>query len=368
MSQYAENQINSEDLLWERPEASARINAMLPRSSDESNCHPTAFHGVTLQGMETYERVVSIIQKYKGSTISVPDLSKLLCVRSTTLNARFRREHIEVQTVGRTNFIPHELALKLAELHKYALLGWPTLEEASSITAFKNGTLKARCEKGKLEGYIDLTKRLRINPAHIEMLQSDRDRNIPNVSYEVVPPLNGTTLDPEASRQRETTGENSVSKNTKKNVARRNSKRSLESPCNGFRDEKTLNSQAMQISAVPEARVELITRKNYGLPDEEAPRSQAGAQRSLIREPLTGLDYIPDQPFSISDCRIGKAIRYGQYRGMIVKLIDDPFTPRIQVSFPEHPHPAMREVQLVVGRKRINPGKRMDIPIALGRK
>lgn len=368
MSQHAETQINSEELLWERPEASATIKVMPPRSGDDNNCPPPAFHRVTSQGMEAYERVVSVIQEYRGSNISVPDLSKLLCVRSTTLNARFRREHIEVQTVGRTNYIPCELALRLVELHKFALLGWPTLEEASSITAFKNGTLKARCEKGKLEGHIDLTKRLRINPAHIEMLQPDRDRNAPNVSYEALPPHKGTYLDPKAGRRGEVSEEHSVSKNTKRLVPRKNSKGSLPLPCNGFKDQKTRTSQAMQIPAVPEARVELITRKNYGLPDEDEPRSQPATPRSVVREHLTGLDYIPDQPFSISDCRIGKVIRYGPHSGMILKVIDDQFTPRIQVSFPEHPHPAMREVQLVVGRKRINSGKRLESPIALGRK
>jgi hypothetical protein len=283
------------------------------------------------------------------------------------LNARFRREHIEVQTVGRTNFIPCELALRLAELHKYALLGWPTLEEASSMTAFKNGTLKARCVKGKLEGYIDLTKRLRINPAHIEMLQPDRHGDAPNSAFEVVPSHNGTCLDPEAGPREETSGEHSVSKNTKKKTPRRNGKHSLSLPRNGCQDQKNLTSQAMQIPAVPEVRVELITRKNYGLPDVEEPRSQSAAPRSVVREHLTGLDYVPDQPFSISDCRVGKVIRYGQHRGMIVKLIDDQFTPRIQVSFPEHPHPAMREVQLVVGRRRNNPGKRSETLIAIGR-
>lgn len=368
MSQHAETQINSGELLWERPEASVRIKAMPPRPGDQNDRPSPAFHRVTLQGMEAYERVVSVIQKFRGSTISVPDLSKLLCVRSTTLNARFRREHIEVQTVGRTNYIPCELALRLAELHKYALLDWPTLEEASSITAFKNGTLKARCEKGKLEGHIDLTKRLRINPAQIEMLQLDRDRNTLNVSYEDLSPRNGTCHDPRTCRRGDASEEHSVSKNTKKQVSQKNSKSSLPLSCNGFEDQKTRTPQAMQLPPLPETRVEFITRKNYGLPDEDEPRSQPAGPRSTVREHLTGLDYIPDQPFSISDCRIGKVIRYGQHRGTILKLIDDQFTPRIQVSFPEHPHPAMREVQLVVGRKRINPGKRLDAPIAPVRK
>lgn len=368
MSQYTETQINSAELLWDRSEDAARINTKTQRSGDESACPSPTFHEVRLQGIETYEKVVSIIQKYRGSKISVPYLSKLLRVRSTTLNARFRREHIEVQTVGRTNFIPCDLALRLTEFHKYALLGWPTLEEASSITAFKNGTLKARCEKGKLEGHIDLTKRLRINPAHIEMSLLGHDRSTPVAGCSNLPPRNETHLDAEAGLQGEVTGEHSVSKDIYKTLPRSANKRSLPLPYNGCQEHNALNSQTMQIPALSEARVELITRRNYGLPEEEEPRSQSGAQRSVVRETMTGLDYVPDQPFSISDCRIGKVIRYGQHRGMILKVIDDQFTPRIQVSFPEHPHPAMREVQLVVGRKRINSGKRLDSPIALGRK
>jgi hypothetical protein len=100
----------------------------------------------------------------------------------------------------------------------------------------------------------------------------------------------------------------------------------------------------------------LITRKSYGLPEaEEASESKGppARARAAVQERSPWLDYIPDQPFSISECSVGKVIHYGPHDGTIVKLIEDPFTPRIQVNFPEHPHPAMREVQLVVGRRRI---------------
>src|ERR1019366_3460373 len=67
---------------------------------------------------------------------------------------------------------PCDQALQLVELHRYALIGWPTLLAASKLTHVKPGTLKARCEKGRLEGHVDLTKRLRLNPAELEELRS----------------------------------------------------------------------------------------------------------------------------------------------------------------------------------------------------
>ena len=82
-------------------------------------------------------------------------------------------------------------------------------------------------------------------------------------------------------------------------------------------------------------------------------KGQPAKARAAARERSPWLDYIPDQPFSIAACSLGKVIHYGPYNGTIVKLIDDPFTPKIQVNFPEHPHPAMREVQLIVARRKI---------------
>jgi hypothetical protein len=63
----------------------------------------------------------------------------------------------------------------------------------------------------------------------------------------------------------------------------------------------------------------------------------------LVNDPL--------RPFSLSVCSPGKAIRYGQYVRTVLGLIDDPYNPMIKVAFPEHEHPAMREVLLVVDKK-----------------
>ena len=305
-----------------------------------------------------YEGVVSVIEKHRGLTISVPDLSKLLGVKPTTLNARFRRERIAVRTVGRTNYIPCELALRLAELHKYALFGWPTLQEASVITTVKDGTLKARCEKGKLEGYIDLTKRLRLNPADLELLQPSREGKDSNGIREAVQPRARTRFVSKVHCQTRGEGGNELSapKNLTTKLAQSVTALADVTPRNGMRDQISLPARPLQVPPAPEPHVVLITQKNYGLPEaeelkesEESPAKDHAAGQKNSSE----LDYVPDQPFSISECRVGKAIRYGVNEGTIVKLIHDPFAPRIQVTFPDHPHPAMREVQLIVSRKRI---------------
>ena len=305
-----------------------------------------------------YERVVSVIGKHRELTISVPDLSKLLGVKPTTLNARFRRERIAVRTVGRTNYIPCELALRLAELHKYALFGWPTLQEASVITTVKDGTLKARCEKGKLEGYIDLTKRLRLNPADLELLQPSREGKVPNGIREAVQPRAQTRFVSKVHCQAPGGGGSKLSapKNLTTKRAQSGTAPADVTPRNGMRDQISLPARPLPIPPAQEPHVALITRKSYGLPEaEELEKSVESSvkARTVGCESSSGLDYIPDQPFSISECRIGKVIRYGPHSGTIVKLINDPFAPRIQVKFPDHPHPAMQEVQLIVSRKRI---------------
>jgi hypothetical protein len=45
-------------------------------------------------------------------------------------------------------------------------------------------------------------------------------------------------------------------------------------------------------------------------------------------------------------------IRYGQYVGTVLGLIDDPYNPKIKVAFPEHEYPEMREVLLLVDKKK----------------
>jgi hypothetical protein len=304
-----------------------------------------------------YERVVLVIGQHRGSRISVPNLSKLLGVKPTTLNARFRRERIAVQTVGRTKYVSHELALRLAELHKYALFGWPTLQEASALTTVKVGTLKARCEKGKLEGYIDLTKRLRVNPAELEQLRSfpaGKEHEINRASGQT---RLGSSSVLKAQRHAPGSGGRllSLRKDRPANGVQPATRPSSVTPRDEFREPVAIPSPSRLPPPLPAPQIELITRKSYRLPEveatPEAKRTPAKTQ-PVAPQHSTWLDYLPDEPLSISECRIGKEIHYGSNRGTIVSLIEDPFTPRIQVNFPEHPHPAMREVQLIVGRRK----------------
>src|ERR1039457_164961 len=86
--------------------------------------------------------IISRIAAYGSSSIPVPALSKLLGVKSTTLNARFRREQIPLRTIGRTSYLPCDQARRLVEYHRYAIIGWPTLRAASKTTHVEPGTLK----------------------------------------------------------------------------------------------------------------------------------------------------------------------------------------------------------------------------------
>jgi hypothetical protein len=282
-------------------------------------------------GKETaYHRFITLIDHYKGSIIPVPELSRLLDVKTTTLNARFRREHLPVTPIGRTNYLSYELALRLAELHKYALLGWPTLREASRVTAIKPATIKARCEKGQLEGYLDLTKRLRINPQEIEKLAWPRSQNTPPA----------TTHSPAANRQA---------------APPREPKNGTPRPVRKCVEWTPAIPRAPFLSPGSQPEVKLITEQDYGLPEAQP---QVGRRSEPPRPPGNKtkaskyLSYDPDRPLSVAQCAVGKAIWYGPYEGRILKIFDDPFNPRIQVRFPGHELPVMREVCLIVEKRQ----------------
>ena len=278
---------------------------------------------------DPFNRVLSAIQTCEASGIAVPALSDLLGVKTTTLNARFRREHIEVRTVGRTNYIPCQLAIHLAELHKYALIGWPTLHEASKATAIKPATIKARCEKGQLEGHLDLTKRLRVNPVALGRLQIRTPGNWSRtVERKVTPPVAKPWTNPRPP---------------------------VRKPAPDRRDYSAPPTPPrLTLTPVPVPEVRVLTRKDYGFPEiqSERPRQAAnGSQNKPKPEGLLGYD--PDRPFCVSECRVGKPIVYGPYEGRIVKILDDPFSPKIQVHFPDHDLPVMREVLLTVARRKV---------------
>ncbi len=284
---------------------------------------------------EPYGRVVEAIQRRQGPTISVPELSKLLGVKATTLNARFRRQRTSLKTVGRTNFIPLDLALNVTVLHKYALLGWPTLQQASRLTGVKAGTLKARCEKGWLEGHTDLTKRLRLNPAELNNLQVQTTevpiRHLPQRARPPRPARGAfnRTVARLPRKQREAAREISERRSLRK-------------------------TEPFVLAPAPEPRISLITATDYGLLDPDQPQDIQTIAVPKVRtaKPKRSgcLSYDPDRPFSVSDCAIGQPIKYGPYSGTIAQIINDPFSPKILAKFPEHQHPLMREVLLIVER------------------
>jgi len=302
---------------------------------------------------ESYDRVISLIGKYIGSTISVPELSHLLDVKPTTLNARFRRQQAEVITLGRTNYVSCDLALRLAQMHKYALLGWPTLQEASRLTNVKDVTIKARCEKGKVEGYLDLTKRLRINPAQLKQLSLDlhkpKCREIPSpLKTAAHIELDRATIPPGNRR-----GTNGVSRQPPGAPPLEASEKSTKQRVEG--DDGVSEVHSFLLPPAPEPKLVLITNKDYGLPaaGNESALERSKPNLTKKKSKRSGyLDYDPDRPFSISDCSIGKAIRYGQYFGTVLKVIDDSFNPKIKVAFPNHQESLMREVLLMVERRR----------------
>jgi hypothetical protein len=299
--------------------------------------------------LDHYAEVVSTIRDGGKSAIPVPRLSSLLGVRATTLNARFRRLRLSVQTVGRVNFVPLELALELAGLHKYALMGWPTVQQASQLTSVKGCTIKAKCEKGQVEGYMDLTKRLRINPAALTELSS------PRPGFQTRAGHNGRTNSSSApaagavtSRPNKTKLPPPCSQQNKRPPASAELRQIVQHPKSIGR-----TSSAYVLPPAPSFEVRFITAKDYGLPDSTPKASGHLTKVATESDRHSGpLCYDPDRPFSLSDCMIGKSIRYGEYDGTIVGILDEPFSPKIKVKFPEHRHPLMQEVLLIVEKRR----------------
>ncbi len=104
---------------------------------------------------------------------------------------------------------------------------------------------------------------------------------------------------------------------------------------------------------VPEPEIKIITGKDYGLPDVEEDGSQQPAPPKGKQKPGGRLDYDPDKPFPVSACAVGQSISYGPHDGTIIRVINDPFSPKILVHFPHHEHPLMREVLLRVEKRKV---------------
>lgn len=292
--------------------------------------------------------IISWIAAYGSSIIPVPALSRLLGVKSTTLNARFRRKQILLRTIGRTNYLPYDQALQLVELHRYALIGWPTLQAASKITDVKPATLKARCEKGRLEGHIDLTKRLRLNPAELEGLCSAASRAEVKVK---APRFAAWAKSPARKNKAKAFAPAEMKEEARFSEA----KGAIDTLGLGPVERPPFAHGNFALPTAPKPKIEIIGLEDYGLPEVESP-SQTTCPRPQRSEDMQKqppcLVYDPLRPFSLSVCSPGKAVRYGQYVGTVLGLIDDPYNPKIKVAFPEHDDPVMREVLLVVDKKK----------------
>jgi hypothetical protein len=263
------------------------------------------------------------------------------------LNARFRRKQIPLRTIGRTNYLPCDLALQLVELHRYALIGWPTLLAASKITDVKPATLKARCEQGRLEGHIDLTKRLRLNPAELERLCSA----VCQAEVKLKSPRFRTRAEFPAGKNK---AKAPTPAEMKEEARLSEAKVASDTPGRGPVERTPFAHGNYALPPAPKPKIEIIGPKDHGLPEVES-QPQTVSQRPQCSEDTHKnapcLVYDPLRPFSLSVCSPGKAVRYGQYVGTVLGLIDDPYIPRIKVAFPEHEEPVMREVLLVVDKK-----------------
>lgn len=204
-------------------------------------------------------------------------------------------------------------------------MGWPTLRTASKMTEINPGTLKAWCEQGRLEGHIDLTKRLRLNPAEIGKLHPTVSMGKPKATEPRTAArpriqLKQTTVpgDPEIKR-----------------------------PEQSVESERALDAGEVELAAerhvlpAPASLREARGQESRGSPDKQGQPAR--------------LAYDPSMPFSISVCSPGRVILYDRYVGTILGLIDDPYAPKIKVAFPDHEEPAMREVLLVVDRRKNSP-------------
>ena len=298
--------------------------------------------------IDPYHAVISQIAAFGNASVSVPALSKLLGVKSATLNARFRRLQIHLRTLGRTNYLPCQQALELVELHRYALIGWPTLLAASRMTAIRPATLKARCEKGQLEGHIDLTKRLRLNPAELGQLCSvarPAETKLKSPRFEAwadvpVRKHNSRSRAPAEMKERASSAKVGVA---------------IDIPGVELPDATSFPRPDPVSPAAPRPSIRIIGPKDYGLPElEKQPRAKNQELRPSkhAHNKVLQLVYDPLHPFSLSVCSLGYTIRYGQYLGTILGLIDDPYSPKIKVAFPDHENPAMREVLLAVEKKK----------------
>jgi hypothetical protein len=198
-----------------------------------------------------------------------------------------------------------------------------------------------------LEGHIDLTKRLRLNPAQLEELFSAASL----AEVKLKPPRFGTRPEFPARKKN---AKALAPAETNEEAPSSEAKRAIDTAGLGPVERTPSAPGNFALSPAPEPKIEIITPRDYGLPEVESGPHAVGKQPPRSEDAHKNapcLVYDPLRPFSLSVCSPGKAVRYGQYVGTVLGLIDDPYRPRIKVAFPEHEEPAMREVLLAVDKK-----------------
>ncbi|MGP8237112.1 MAG: hypothetical protein ACLQVW_17125, partial [Limisphaerales bacterium] len=165
------------------------------------------------------------------------------------------------------------------------------------MTEINPGTLKAWCEPGRLEGHIDLTKRLRLNPAEIGKLHPRVSMGKPHAT------------DPRtAARPRIQLTQTTVPGDPE-----------IKRPEQSVESERALDAGEVELAAerhvlpAPASLREARGQESRGSPDKQGQPAR--------------LAYDPSMPFSISVCSPGRVILYDRYVGTILGLIDDPYAP-----------------------------------------
>ncbi len=234
----------------------------------------------------------------------------------------------------------------------------------------KAATIKARCEKGQLRSYPDLTKRLRVDPSELDGLHLCRrpakpasrevrlkDTRPPTLAQGGTGKPNVVYADRAGVRRPSRPPVKRVTPNKRYQVEWTPSPSTL-LPAAPIKEIQIAQSSPAPRVTPPLAapQIKIISRKDYGLPEVETPSSLPLVPPKPPEKRVKSgefLSYNPDKPFSIAACAVGKTVRYDDYDGTIVDIIDDPFSPRIRVRFAAHRHPLMREVLLIVGRRRL---------------
>lgn len=304
-----------------------------------------------------YEEVRNLVGGFPDALVSVPYLGRLLEVDSPTLNAKLRRDKIKVTLNGRTSYIPKDLALKLVEGHKYALMGWITVKEAGALIGIRPETIKARCNTGRLNGYVDLTKRLRVNPEDIRGIRL-RDGSLTGVVVDV-PIDEGRHKEVERKPLEESgikyTGENPDEEENPAHYEDIQVQTPIPVP------------PVLPVPRSPEiSEIKIITARDYGLLERAVQSSEVTVPKAVsfkeAEEYVSDeLVYDPDCPPTIKECTPGRKMVESRNRRREYTIegfdLSNPFQPIVKVSF-EDPEEGKQSRGFKISREGIPHGRK----------